>query len=156
MASKVNIIASDKTIVLNDLLFFVINKIDIINNALIIERCVEYYSCSLITESKDLILGDSSKLFETKEKKIRKPPGSKPSPKNDLKEIVNIIKLLKEKNLMDKMPLYLAGNFNFPDIADVNKVNVNNSGTTNIDISDKLNAMCDKIDNLANMLNNFV
>jgi len=155
MASK-NLNVLDNTTVINDLLFFIINKFEILNNVTCVDKCVEYYSANLISESKDLILGDTARFLEQKEKKTRKLPGSKSSPKNDLEEIVNVIKICRERNLMDKLPHYVAGNFNFPDLTGVYNLNINNSGTTNIDVEAKLNLLTSKIENLTIVIDNIM
>ena len=68
MASK-NLNVLDNTTVINDLLFFIINKFEILNNVTCVDKCVEYYSANLISESKDLILGDTARFLEQKDKK---------------------------------------------------------------------------------------
>ena len=56
--SVVNNSPENNIIIINELLFYVIQKWDFIDSNLLIEKCVEFYSQSLINESKELILGD--------------------------------------------------------------------------------------------------
>ena len=125
-------------------------KIDLLDLNTLIEKCLDFYPSNFITESRDLIYGDANKILEPKEKKTKKISGSKTNLKGDLEDIINVIKILKDKCLLDKIPTYVAANFNYPDDSIANTITSNISGASiTKDNENNLEILNNKIDQLA-------
>ena len=64
----------NKNIAFNELLFYIVNKIQIIDKSVIQKNCLSHYEPSFISETKELLLGDAAKVGEVKgdKKKAKK------------------------------------------------------------------------------------
>ncbi|ESN98707.1 hypothetical protein HELRODRAFT_162160 [Helobdella robusta] len=140
MALNTLVNSVDRNIVFNDLLFYIINKIDIFDN-------------------KNLLQRNWESMLKLKKRKLQ---GSKASPKAEVEDIVNLLKLAKEKGVFDKLHLYSAGSLNFPDFSGKETIDGQNlfekfmvavKPNDQIMHNDK-NSTSTKIDSLANSIEN--
>ncbi|ESN91595.1 hypothetical protein HELRODRAFT_165648 [Helobdella robusta] len=136
MALNTLVNSVDRNIVFNDLLFYIINKIDIFDNILY-EKCFEFYVAAFISESKELIATELGKHVEIKEKKTRKLQSSKTSPKAEIEDIVNLLKLAKRKrDLFEKFMVVVKPN---------DQIMHNDKNST----STKIDSLANSIENLS-------
>lgn len=99
--------AAENNYVHNELLYFLINNVNLVDNEVFLDNLVVFYSSKDINYAKKQLITDSENLI-TKFDKTMSRDGTK---KEKLQDIIMLVKFIINNNCLDKMPCYISVNF---------------------------------------------
>ena len=99
--------AFERNYILNELLYFTINNINLCENEEFLDNVVSFYSTKDINTAKQQLVTD----FEKFNINFQKPTARGDSKKDKLLDIINLIKHAFNNNYSDKIPVYFSVNY---------------------------------------------